>query len=57
MKTLAHTSPANFQRRFYYLLNFETALEWLAARYDDRWSDDERAFLLAFPRLFTPTEN
>ncbi|OXC80508.1 hypothetical protein [Caballeronia sordidicola] len=57
MKTLAHTSPANFQRRFYYLLNFETALEWLAARYDDLWSDDERAFLLAFPRLFTPTEN
>lgn len=51
MKTLAHTSPANFQRRFYYLLNFETALEWLAARYDDLWSDDERAFLLAFPRL------
>jgi hypothetical protein len=46
-----HTPQADFQRRFYYLLNFETALEWLAARYDDLWSDDERAFLLAFPRL------
>jgi len=43
--------PANFQRRFYYLLNFEMALEWLAARYDDLWSDDERDFLLALPRL------
>jgi len=51
METLTRTSPANFQQRFYYLLNFETALEWLAARYDDLWSDDERAFLLAFPRL------
>jgi hypothetical protein len=56
METLTRTSPANFQpanfqQRFYYLLNFETALAWLAARYDDLWSDDERAFLLAFPRL------
>jgi hypothetical protein len=51
METLTRTSPANFQQRFYYLLNFETVLEWLAARYDDLWSDDERAFLLAFPRL------
>jgi VRR-NUC domain/Fanconi anemia-associated nuclease SAP domain len=41
----------DFERRFYYLLNFETALEWLAARYDDLWSDDERAFLHAFPEL------
>ncbi|SOE97498.1 VRR-NUC domain-containing protein [Burkholderia sp. D7] len=53
MYSFMETSPplANFQQRFYYLLNFETALEWLAARYDDLWSDDERAFLLAFPRL------
>ena len=51
METLTHTSRDNFQRRFYYLLNFETALEWLAARYDDLWNDDERAFLLAFPQL------
>jgi hypothetical protein len=51
METLTRTAPASFQRRFYYLLNFETALEWLAARYDDLWSDDERAFLLAFPKL------
>ena len=51
METLTHTSRDNFQRRFYYLLNFETALEWLAARYDDLCSDDERAFLLAFPQL------
>jgi hypothetical protein len=51
MESLTHTSPVNFQRRFYYLLNFETALEWLAARYDDLCSDDERVFLLAFPQL------
>jgi hypothetical protein len=51
MESLTRTSPADFQRSFYYLLNFETALEWLAARYDDLWSDDERAFLLAFPQL------
>lgn len=41
----------DFNRRFYYLLNFETALEWLATRYDDLWTTDERAFLLAFARL------
>ena len=51
MKTPTPTPPANFHQRFYYLLNFERALEWLAARYDDLWSDHERAFLLAFPRL------
>ncbi len=35
METSTPTPPVNFQRRFYYLLNFEMALEWLAARYDD----------------------
>jgi hypothetical protein len=51
METPTRTSPADFQQRFYYLLNFETALAWLAARYDDLWSDDERGFLRAFPQL------
>jgi hypothetical protein len=51
METRTPTSSANLKRRFYYLLNFEMVLEWLAARYDDLWSDDERAFLFAFPRL------
>jgi hypothetical protein len=51
METSTPAPPADSQRRFYYLLNFEMALEWLAARYEDVWNDDERAFLLAFPRL------
>lgn len=42
---------AAFQPRFYYLLNFETALEWLSARYGDLLCDDERSFLLVFPKL------
>jgi VRR-NUC domain/Fanconi anemia-associated nuclease SAP domain len=50
MSTLSSTS-ADFQRRFYYLVNFERALEWLRVRYDDLWNNDERAFLLAFPGM------
>ncbi|KQR78938.1 nuclease [Burkholderia sp. Leaf177] len=45
------SEPADFQRRFYYLLNFERALEWLADRYDDLWAKDERDFLREFPAL------
>jgi hypothetical protein len=35
----------------YYLLNFERALAWLAGRYDDIFSPDERSFLEAFRSL------
>lgn len=45
------SQPADFQRRFYYLLNFERALQWLADRYDDLWAEDERVFLRDFPAL------
>ena len=35
----------------YYLLNFERALAWLAARYDDLMNAEEHAFLGAFAAL------
>jgi hypothetical protein len=35
----------------YYLLNFERALAWLVARYDDVFGADERSFLGEFGRL------
>ncbi|KXU82278.1 nuclease [Paraburkholderia monticola] len=35
----------------YYLLNFERALAWLAARYDDLLDDEEHAFLKGFAQL------
>ncbi|WP_233854444.1 VRR-NUC domain-containing protein [Paraburkholderia sp. HD33-4] len=35
----------------YYLLNFERALAWLAARYDDLLDDEEHAFLQTFAEL------
>jgi len=35
----------------YYLLNFERALAWLAARYADLLNDEERSFLTAFVSL------
>ncbi|MBC8747067.1 MULTISPECIES: VRR-NUC domain-containing protein [Paraburkholderia] len=35
----------------YYLLNFERALAWLAARYDDLLDDEEHAFLQTFATL------
>ncbi|MEX3899572.1 VRR-NUC domain-containing protein [Paraburkholderia sp. BR10954] len=35
----------------YYLLNFERALAWLAARYDDLLDDEEHAFLSTFATL------
>jgi hypothetical protein len=36
---------------FYYLSNFERALAWLDARYDDLFDDAERAFLRDFAAL------
>ncbi|MCC8400414.1 VRR-NUC domain-containing protein [Paraburkholderia sp. MMS20-SJTN17] len=35
----------------YYLLNFERALAWLGARYDDLLDDEEHAFLDGFAQL------
>ncbi|MEW9899934.1 VRR-NUC domain-containing protein [Chitinivorax sp. PXF-14] len=36
---------------FYYLDNFRTVLAWLAGRYDDLLSDDERRFVAGFGAL------
>lgn len=36
---------------FYYLLNFESALTWVAHRYDDLLDHAERAFVAEFARL------
>ena len=51
MNDLTFAGQAESRQRFYYLHNFEFALQWLADRYDDLWIDDERAFLIAFPTL------
>lgn len=51
MIDLTLAGQAESQQRFYYLRNFEFALQWLADRYDDLWIDDERAFLSAFSTL------
>jgi hypothetical protein len=47
----SHLSP--HPRPFYYLENFQTALGWLAQRYDDLLSSEERHFMAAFARLPT----
>lgn len=41
--------------RYYYLHNFQRALDWLAARYADVFAADERGFLGAFPDLPMPS--
>ncbi|WP_210725873.1 VRR-NUC domain-containing protein [Modicisalibacter radicis] len=41
---------------FYYLVNFQTVLAWLDARYGDLLSDDERAFIDAFGELPRPSQ-
>ncbi|GLS03906.1 hypothetical protein GCM10007860_10510 [Chitiniphilus shinanonensis] len=46
--------PAPLPDPFYYLANFETVLRWIAQRYDDLLSTEERAFLAAFPGLPRP---
>ncbi|TFW28081.1 VRR-NUC domain-containing protein [Massilia arenosa] len=38
----------------YYLDNFHQVLDWIAARYPDLLTDDEHAFLAAFPTLPQP---
>src|SRR5438093_11051317 len=40
---------------FYYLDNFQRVLDWIAERYDDLLSDEERAFITAFPALPQPS--
>lgn len=42
------TDAQTFSQTFYYLLNFERALAWIAERYDDLLDDGERAFLHLF---------
>ncbi len=43
--------PKDAPNPFYYLLNFERALAWLAERYDDVLDVAEHAFLRGFSRL------
>ncbi|MFX5530067.1 hypothetical protein ABTD83_19240, partial [Acinetobacter baumannii] len=38
--------PAVPDHRFYYLSNFQQALDWLGQRYADLLQDEERDFLL-----------
>ena len=40
----------------YYLSNFRTALAWVAERYADLLSDEERAFLDTFHTLAWPSQ-
>ncbi|MGJ9419652.1 VRR-NUC domain-containing protein [Massilia sp. CMS3.1] len=42
------------ENEFYYLDNFQSVLDWLGGRYDDLLTDDERAFMAAFPALPQP---
>lgn len=39
------------ENEFYYLDNFQRVLDWIAQRYADLLSDEERAFVAAFPGL------
>ena len=39
------------ENEFYYLDNFHRVLEWIAERYDDLLTDDERAFIAMFATL------
>ena len=42
------------EHRYYYLHNFQQALDWLAARYADVFSPGEQEFLRVFPGLPRP---
>ena len=39
------------ENEFYYLDNFHQVLEWIAGRYNDLLTDEERAFIATFPSL------
>ena len=43
------------ENTFYYLDNFHRVLEWISERYGDLLTDDERAFMAAFPALPQPS--
>ncbi|MGZ8290186.1 MAG: VRR-NUC domain-containing protein [Telluria sp.] len=40
---------------FYYLDNFHQVLDWISERYSDLLTDEERAFMAAFPTLPQPS--
>ncbi|OZI74785.1 VRR-NUC domain-containing protein [Bordetella genomosp. 12] len=42
--------------RYYYLHNFQRALAWIAARYDDLLDDAERGFIARFAELPQPAQ-
>jgi len=42
------------ENEFYYLDNFQAVLDWIAQRYPDLLSDEEQAFIAAFPALPQP---
>jgi hypothetical protein len=43
--------PITLPDPFYYLQNFQRVLDWIAQRYSDLLSDDERNFIEQFPTL------
>ncbi|MBV8623334.1 MAG: VRR-NUC domain-containing protein [Herbaspirillum sp.] len=43
--------PAAVDYRFYYLDNFQQVLDWIAQRYADLLSEEERDFIATFPGL------
>ena len=42
------------ENEFYYLDNFQGVLDWIGQRYDDLLTDEEQAFIAAFPQLPQP---
>ena len=42
------------ENEFYYLDNFQAVLDWIAQRYTDLLTDEEQAFIAAFPALPQP---
>jgi len=42
------------ENAFYYLDNFQAVLDWIAQRYHDLLTDEEQAFIAAFPGLPQP---
>lgn len=43
--------PVTLPDPFYYLENFQRVLDWIAQRYSDLLTDDERSFIEQFPAL------
>ncbi len=55
MSTPAPPRPGPLDNPFYYLDNFHRVTEWIAERYGDLLSDEERAFIARFPGLSRPS--